>query len=257
MSASGPPPASLVQLRVQDHASRRPLTPFMIFAGAAREYVLRSMPAATPPALLGRELFRRWAALTEAEKAAYQLRADVDSGYMRRRKREQSTPSSGAMSPSKRRKRKDPGRPKNPMTAYMYFSKTVRPKVKRNFPAATFGELGKLIGDRWRQIAVEGRIPFERLARKDKDRYLKQKARYLAQQVDGAKSPGAAAAASAGAAELDPADDPDVVEAEAAAEAAASEIARDLAAATAAKRAAEEEAATADGAADGAAAAVS
>ena len=52
--------------------------------------------------------------------------------------------------PSKGKKsKKDPNAPKRPLSAFMYFSKDQRPAVKAANPDATFGELGKLLAEKW------------------------------------------------------------------------------------------------------------
>jgi hypothetical protein len=47
------------------------------------------------------------------------------------------------------KKKKDPNAPKRPLAAYMFFCKETRPKVKEELPESTFGEIGRILGQRW------------------------------------------------------------------------------------------------------------
>lgn len=50
------------------------------------------------------------------------------------------------------KKEKDPNAPKRPLSAYMYFSSDMRNSVKDQNPDATFGELGKILGAKWKEM---------------------------------------------------------------------------------------------------------
>ena len=39
----------------------------------------------------------------------------------------------------------------------MVFSKEVRPAIKDSYPDASFGEIGKYIGEKWRNMSSEER----------------------------------------------------------------------------------------------------
>jgi HMG (high mobility group) box len=48
--------------------------------------------------------------------------------------------------------KKDPNAPKRALSAYMIFSQENRQKVKDENPKATFGEMGKLLGNKWKEM---------------------------------------------------------------------------------------------------------
>lgn len=54
----------------------------------------------------------------------------------------------------KKRKR-DPNAPKHSISAYMIFYRDVRSSVKEEFPEATFAEISKHIGARWKNMSEE------------------------------------------------------------------------------------------------------
>jgi hypothetical protein len=49
--------------------------------------------------------------------------------------------------------KKDPNAPKKGLSAYMIFSQENRQKVKDENPKATFGEMGKLLGAKWKETS--------------------------------------------------------------------------------------------------------
>lgn len=49
----------------------------------------------------------------------------------------------------------DPNLPKKPLTSYMMFVQDERPKVRQEHPEATFGELSKLVGQRWKALSAK------------------------------------------------------------------------------------------------------
>ncbi|KAL9184056.1 hypothetical protein ACHAXT_002142 [Thalassiosira profunda] len=56
-------------------------------------------------------------------------------------------------SPKKAKKAAKEDKPKKPLSGYMLFSKQERPKVKADMPDATFGEVGRELGARWRALS--------------------------------------------------------------------------------------------------------
>lgn len=52
--------------------------------------------------------------------------------------------------------KKDPNEPKRPMSSFMLMSQKYRAKIKAKNPDATFGQLGKLIGEKWSTMEEDG-----------------------------------------------------------------------------------------------------
>ncbi|KAJ9152545.1 hypothetical protein P3X46_026103 [Hevea brasiliensis] len=71
----------------------------------------------------------------------------------------------------KQKKKKDPNAPKKAMSGFMFFSQMERENVKKSNPGIAFGEVGKVLGDRWKQLSAEEKEPYEAKARADKKRY--------------------------------------------------------------------------------------
>jgi len=52
-------------------------------------------------------------------------------------------------------RKKDKNAPKKPCSAFFWFSKEQRPLIKEKNPNATFGDMGKLIGEAWRALTED------------------------------------------------------------------------------------------------------
>lgn len=83
------------------------------------------------------------------------------------------------MPPKKHLKRKkDPKAPKRALSAYMYFANENRKHVVDEHPNVKFGEIGKLLGERWKELDPHDKKPYEKLAMDDKVRYKHEKEAY-------------------------------------------------------------------------------
>ncbi|KAF9238324.1 high mobility group box domain-containing protein, partial [Melanogaster broomeanus] len=66
--------------------------------------------------------------------------------------------------------------PKRALSAYMFFSQDWRERIKTENPDAGFGEVGKLLGAKWKELDEEEKKPYIELAAKDKTRAEEEKA---------------------------------------------------------------------------------
>ncbi|KAH7139402.1 nucleosome binding protein [Dendryphion nanum] len=78
------------------------------------------------------------------------------------------------------KKKKDPNAPKRGLSAYMFFANDQRDKVREDNPGIKFGEVGKLLGEKWKALSEKQRTPYEAKAAADKKRYEEEKAAYNA-----------------------------------------------------------------------------
>ncbi|KZV88553.1 hypothetical protein EXIGLDRAFT_839152 [Exidia glandulosa HHB12029] len=65
--------------------------------------------------------------------------------------------------------------PKRALSAYMFFVQAERETVKEENPDAGFGELGKLLGARWKEMSDKDKKPYTELAEADKKRAAKDR----------------------------------------------------------------------------------
>ncbi|KAF8642938.1 hypothetical protein AX16_009326 [Volvariella volvacea WC 439] len=77
-----------------------------------------------------------------------------------------------------RKGKKDPKAPKRALSAYMFFSQDWRERIKAENPDAGFGEVGKLLGAKWKELDEEEKKPYIEQAARDKTRAEEEKAAY-------------------------------------------------------------------------------
>ncbi|ESK98285.1 nucleosome binding protein [Moniliophthora roreri MCA 2997] len=77
-----------------------------------------------------------------------------------------------------RKPKKDPKAPKRALSAYMFFSQDWRERIKAENPDASFGEVGKLLGAKWKELDDEEKKPYIEQAAKDKERAEGEKIAY-------------------------------------------------------------------------------
>lgn len=78
----------------------------------------------------------------------------------------------------KQRKKKDPNAPKKALSAFMVYSNDVRAQVKEDNPGIAFGDVAKVISEKWKALGAEEKAPYEAKAAADKDRYAQEKKEY-------------------------------------------------------------------------------
>ncbi|CAD6593939.1 MAG: hypothetical protein ASARMPRED_008234 [Alectoria sarmentosa] len=96
------------------------------------------------------------------------------------------------------KKKKDPNAPKRGLSAYMFFANEQRDNVREENPGISFGiitsslpatnalltisrragQVGKVLGERWKALNPKQREPYEAKAKTDKQRYEDEKASY-------------------------------------------------------------------------------
>ncbi|KAI8067538.1 putative high-mobility group non-histone chromosomal protein, partial [Gongronella butleri] len=76
------------------------------------------------------------------------------------------------------RSKKDPNAPKRGLSAYMFFSQDKREQVKAENPNVSFGQIGKILGEKWGAMSEADKKPYVQKAEKDKARYEAEKAAY-------------------------------------------------------------------------------
>ncbi|BDD56939.1 Non-histone chromosomal protein 6 [Monascus purpureus] len=82
------------------------------------------------------------------------------------------------------KKKKDPNAPKRGLSAYMFFANEQREKVREENPGISFGQVGKMLGEKWKALSDDERRPYVEKAAADKKRYDEEKKSYLAGDAD-------------------------------------------------------------------------
>lgn len=82
------------------------------------------------------------------------------------------------------KKKKDPNAPKRGLSAYMFFANEQRDKVREDNPGIKFGDVGKMLGEKWKELDAKQRAPYDAKAAADKKRYEDEKVAYAAGAED-------------------------------------------------------------------------
>ncbi|KAL1408135.1 Non-histone chromosomal protein 6 [Vanrija albida] len=77
-----------------------------------------------------------------------------------------------------KRGKKDPNKPKRALSAYMFFVQDWRERIKSENVDAGFGDVGRLLGAKWKEMSDAEKKPYEDKAHADKDRAAREKAAY-------------------------------------------------------------------------------
>mmetsp|Transcript_16756 Transcript_16756/g.25185 ORF Transcript_16756/g.25185 Transcript_16756/m.25185 type:complete len:772 (+) Transcript_16756:122-2437(+) len=130
---------------------------------------------------LARMVSVKYKELTPDGKKKYEDMASVD----KKRYTEEMANYSGGESntePKAKKKKKDPNAPKGSKSAYIFFNTDIRPKLKEEHPDFNFGQLGKLIGQRYKDLTADEKAKFEKMAENDKVRYAREMEIYRKKQ---------------------------------------------------------------------------
>ena len=85
---------------------------------------------------------------------------------------------SAPLAPVFTKKPKEPVKPKRPMTAYMHFTCELRTNMAEEFTGMSFGEINKIIVDKWKALSDRKKIPFQEMYEKSKAEYDKAMTKY-------------------------------------------------------------------------------
>merc|ERR1711939_977467 len=67
------------------------------------------------------------------------------------------------------KRKRDPNMPKRGLSAYMFFANDQRDKVREENPGIKFGEVGKILGEKWKGLNDKQKAPYEAKAAADKN----------------------------------------------------------------------------------------
>merc|ERR1712224_394583 len=131
-----------------------------------------------------KHLSARWNALAEEEKAVFNTKASKDmekwkkkmAAYKKTRKYAEFQAAKKAKKVAK--KPKDKNQPKRPMSAFMFFSNDMRPKVQAELGTTDFGPVAKKVSEMWKALDESARAKYDAKNAKAKAKYEKDLAKY-------------------------------------------------------------------------------
>lgn len=185
-------------------APKRGLSAFMFFSQEMRSKIQEKNPDASFGET-GKLLGEAWKNVTEEEKKKFEDMAEADKERYKKEMESYVPPSDddddssddeGSPKKKKGKKKgakKDPNAPKRALSSFMFFSKEMRSKIQEQNADASFGEIGKLIGEAWKNVSEEEKKKYEEMNKEDKERYEKDMAAYKEKKKSEAKAAAAKA----------------------------------------------------------------
>lgn len=82
------------------------------------------------------------------------------------------------------KKFKDPNAPKKGLSAFMLFSNDHRAEIKTNNSDASFGEIGRLVGEAWKNLSDKQRSVYVQRSEADKARYTQEFEAYTSSSLE-------------------------------------------------------------------------
>ena len=137
---------------------------YIIFSCEMRSTVKDEMPEASM-AEISKVLGARWQNLAASEKKIYEDKAAEDKIRAKNAKKayvaEHGEPSTIAAGSKNTKAAKDPNAPKKAKSSFIIFSTEMRPTVKDEMPEASMGEISKVLGARWQDLAASEKKIYE------------------------------------------------------------------------------------------------
>lgn len=131
---------------------------------------------------------QKWRTLTDEDKAPFVEIAEEDKArYLKEMEGYTPLPNIRVLASSRAGKKmlkhkikkiKDPNAPKRPMTAFFHYLAATRAATKAEFPDASVSDLAKTMGERWRALTEEEKVPYLEKYAADKERYQKDMESY-------------------------------------------------------------------------------
>ena len=155
------------------NAPKRNKSSYMFYTDEMRDQVRKENPDASFSGI-GKVLGAGWKKLSSQEKAKFEKMADSDRQRYQKEMEGYTKPASSG-SPKKsaqsNKKKNDPNAPKRAQNAFLFFSQEMRPKVKQEDPKMTTADVGRKLGQLYKELSGSAKEKFERKAEKDRERY--------------------------------------------------------------------------------------
>ena len=154
-------------------APKKPLTSFMEFAKHERGKEDNDLGSfLVGDGSMGKELGRRWHALSKEERSIFEERSKVNMKMYSNEVKKQKQSSTGTEVPKK------------PLSSYIEFAKEERIKVKEVMGTLSIPEMGRELGKRWKSLPVDLKEVFEDRSKKNQKKYEEEMLEYIKKFVE-------------------------------------------------------------------------
>ena len=162
------------------NAPKNPKSAYIFYCLDERQNVKVEMPDLTPKEVL-RELGGRWQVTDDETRAKYQKMSEEDKvRYTEEMKTYDPSQDVEEEKTRKPRAKKAKNAPKNALSAYNFFCKEEREKVKEQMSNLTSKEIMAELGKRWKEIKdTDAADKYKKMAEEDKTRYSEDMKTYV------------------------------------------------------------------------------
>lgn len=171
------PSTSKKKSKKDSNAPKKPLTAYMFFMSTMRSKIKEQNPDMSF-ADLSRQVASEYKKLSPEEKQKYDNMASDDKDRYANEMKNYTPPSDDDEVSNTPKAKKDPNAPKRGLTAYNFFVKENRDQVKQDNPDASFGDISKILGEKYKKLSDVQREKLDSKASKDKDRYIQEMKHY-------------------------------------------------------------------------------
>jgi hypothetical protein len=151
-----------------ENKPKRNMSSFFLYSNANRSRIREDNPG-TPFGQVAKLLSAEFKTLSSEERAIW----DGEAAKDKKRYEDQMADYTPPPGMKKRKKDKDPNKPKRNMSAYFLYSNANRASIKERNPEATFGGIAKLISVEFKALTAKERKKWDDQAVIDKERYVK------------------------------------------------------------------------------------
>ncbi|KAA0190019.1 hypothetical protein HAZT_HAZT001705 [Hyalella azteca] len=117
---------------------------------------------------------QRWKTMSDKEKEKFHEMSVEDKGRFAEQMKDYVPPPGTPRGRRRRRgakKERDPNKPKRALSAFFYYAKDERAKVRASNPDFSVGEVAKELGRQWNELTEAQKAPYEKAAEEDRARY--------------------------------------------------------------------------------------
>lgn len=150
------------------------MSPYACFVKTCREEHKKMHPEENVQfGELAAQCAQRWKTMSDKEKEKFfELAFEDKQRYADEVKSlGPAAASTGRRRRRRSRKERDPNKPKRALSAFFYYAKDERSKVRANNPDFSVGEVAKELGRNWNELSDEVKAPYEKSAEEDRARY--------------------------------------------------------------------------------------
>lgn len=169
-----------------DHRPRDRMSPYAFFVQACWAELRRRHPhTIVSLSEFSRQSCERWRSSTARERAQFE---DLSIGDQYRYEREMKC-YIPATRKTKKKKERDPDKPKRPTSSFFLFSAEHCAQMRADFPDVSMAVTSKMLGKKWAEQTPDNRKPYEEKALQLKETYEMDAAVYRAKVKVGKKVP--------------------------------------------------------------------